>query len=79
MEERRKKSHRIFCLYQLGAIQYYKCESGEKKSTKKIISDVVATAWTGVFSSQINSSQASESQSNRAALKWLIENALFLL
>ena len=30
-----KKNHRIFSLYQLGAIQYYKCASEGKKSTRE--------------------------------------------
>lgn len=83
MEERekKKKPHRIFPLYQLGAIQFYKCASEgkkKKKYTKESVCNVAATAWTGVLSSQINFSQASESHSNRAVLKWPVENALFL-
>ena len=76
----KKKKHRIFPLYQLGAIQYYKCASWEKKKcTQKIVCNVAATAWTGVLSSQINFSQASKSRSNRAVLKCPIENAFFLM
>lgn len=35
-KEERGKNHRIFSLYQLGAIQYYKCASeGKKKVHEK--------------------------------------------
>lgn len=62
-------------------IEYFPCTSWgqssttnvqvreKKKYTRKIVCNVAATAGTGVLSSQINFSQASESHSNRAVLK----------